>query len=159
MNTNFLENLQNDVERYLNTRPIFRETPVLSHKEGNLESSINEFIQAGIGLCVVVLNPMPIQLIPTESSVAFEEVSMRIQVIENPCSGLKSLNALKAAEAVSQNLHNFKPALEGWQGWISLQTHTPWKEIKDPFNLGRYILELSFYARGSILPKKEKANS
>lgn len=151
MNTpdNFLENLQQAVERYLNLQKIFKEIPVLSHQESNFESCLTEFVTTGVGLCILVLNPIPLRIIPGKDRVAFEDIQIRVQVIESPCTNQSGLSTLSVAEHVSQCLHHFQPTLDGWKGWLLINENHPWKELKDPQKTGRYILEITFQAKGS----------
>lgn len=133
---NFLEKLQHSVELQLNSR--FLSVPVIRH----FESCLNEFVKIGVGLCIVVLNPIPMRIIPGENQVTFEDILLRIQIVESAYT--TGMTALSLAEDISQCLHHFQPSLSGWKGWLTL---TEWKEIKD--KQGRYILEINFQARGS----------
>lgn len=157
----FLEKLQKQVEIHLNSQQIFKEIPVLSHQINNLESCINEFIQTGINLCILILNPLPIRIIPTPTHIAFEDIKLRVQVIESFCPSHSirqtlgetntSPSILNTAEHISNILHNFKPSIDGWKGWLTLDETNPWTEIKDPQKSGRYIIEINFHIRGSTI--------
>ena len=146
----FLDRLQNEVDKHLNTQDVFKEVPVIRHNQSDLSSCINEFAQTGVGLCIVVLNPIPCKIVPSDASVAFEDIWIRIQIIESACTNTTSLTALMVAEAISQRLHHFQPDIKEWTGWLSIHEKLPWKEIKDNERLGRYILEVNFQAKGSI---------
>lgn len=139
----FLEQLQHSVEIQLNRQDAFLSVPVISHQTSNFESCLNELVQTGLGLCIVVLNPIPLRIIPG-AKVVFEHIHLRIQVIESPCTNTTGMTALNLAEQISLCLHHFQPPLSGWKGWLTL---TEWKELKDKQD--RYILEICFQAHGS----------
>lgn len=147
---NFLEKLQETIEVYLNTHASFKSIPVLRHQQSNFESCLHEFVQTGIGLCIVILNPLPIRIIPGKVHVTFEEILLRIQVIENSCTNVKDISSLSIAEEISRCLHRYQATLNGWQGWLVLCEKNPWKEIKNESKNSRYILEISFHIRGSM---------
>lgn len=149
--TNFLEKLQENIELHLNSHKSFQSIPVLRHQQSNFESCLNEFVQTGVGLCIVILNPIPIRIIPGKDRVTFEEILLRIQVIENYCTNDISISSLSVAEEISRCLHHYHPSLTGWQGWLVLSEKFPWKEIIDEQKNNRYILEINFQVRGSTI--------
>lgn len=149
--TSFLETIQHRVESHLNAQTVFKDIPVFSHQESNLENCLNEFIQSGIGLCIVILNPIPLRIIPAIDVLAFEDIQLRVQVIESPCTNTSKITVLSVAEHISAILHNFRPMITSWKGWITLDELHPWTEIKDPQKTGRYILEINFHIRGSTM--------
>lgn len=151
MNHCFLEKLQHAIEIKLNTFPDFQNIPVISHRIDDMDATLDELVHSGTGLCVIIMNPLPTKIIPGKYSVAFETLHLRIQIIDAGCFAKKDFSPITLAEKITQILHNFKPTLPHWSGWLSIDTHKPWRELKDPENLGRYILELSFYANGSTL--------
>ena len=152
MNTeNFLENMQLAVDRCLNGSKALADVPVLSRQQSDIQKCLEEFSQTGIGLCLLVLNPIPLKVASNGDKIAFEELSVRVQIIENPCTRGGQPGALFVAEHISKYLHNFQPKLDGWVGWLSLEEKLPWKEIKDPEKRGRYIVEVNFKATGSLI--------
>lgn len=151
----FLDRLQGEVDRYLNANYVFKDIPVISHRQSDFESCVDEFAQTGVGLCIVVLNPIPNRIVPGDAGVAFEDIQIRVQVIESACTNATGLTALMVAEEISRCLHHFQPELNDWFGWLSIQEKQPWKETKDTEKLGRYMLEVNFQAKGSIIQLKE----
>lgn len=149
--TNFLEKLQENIELHLNSHKPFQSIPVLRHQQSNFESCLNEFVQTGVGLCIVILNPIPIRIIPGKDRVTFEEILLRVQVIENSCTNDIAISSLSIAEEISRCLHHYQPTLKDWQGWLVLSEKSPWKEIKDEQKNNRYILEINFQVRGSTI--------
>lgn len=148
---NFLETLQRSIEIHLNSHKSFQSIPVFHHDQSNFESCLTQFIQTGIGQCIVVLNPIPLRIIPTKERVTFEEILIRIQVIENPCTTTNQISALSLAEEISQILHHHAITLPNWKGWLALNEKTPWKEIQDNQNTNRYILEIHFHVCSTII--------
>lgn len=140
----FLETLQRSIESHLNKQEVFLNVPVISHQESNFEACLKELVHSGMGSCIVVLNPIPLRIIPQKDSISFEDIYVRVQVIESACSNTAELSCLDLAEKVSQYLHHFSPPINGWKGWLAL---SEWKEIKG--KEGRYILEISFQVCGS----------
>lgn len=147
----FLENLQESIEVYLNSHKSFLAIPVLRHQQSNFESCLNEFIQTGIGQCIVILNPIPLHIIPGKERVIFEEILIRIQVIENAGTHSSQISSLALAEEISRSLHHHHFSLPNWAGWLALNEKLPWKEIKDELKSNRYILEINFQVRGTII--------
>lgn len=151
-----LEIMQGDIERYLNSKEELVDIPVISHSQGNLEACLEELMQTGIGTSVIVMNPIPTCVIPTDAGLSFEGLDVRVRVIECPGSINTEHSALGIAEYVSKNLDHYKPRLTGWEGWLELNPQIPFQEIKDPEKLGRYLLDVNFKALGSI-PKEKGA--
>jgi len=147
----FLENLQESIEVHLNSHKTFRDIPVLRHQQSNFESCLNEFVQTGVGQCIVILNPIPIRIIPGKERVTFEEILIRIQVIENAGTYSGKISSLSLAEEISRTLHHHPIVLSNWAGWLVLNEKLPWKEIKDEQKNNRYILEINFQVRGTII--------
>lgn len=147
----FLEEIQKQVEQHLNTQKVFKDIPVLSHQESNFESCLNELIQTGVGLCILVMNPLPLRIIPITTNIAFEHIQLRVQVIESACTNTSQISALSIAEFITHSLHNFQPSISGWKGWLTIDESQPWKEIKDTQKSGRYIIEINFHIRGSTI--------
>lgn len=148
--TNFLEQLQENIEGYLNSHKSFRSIPVIRHQQSNFESCLSELVHSGMGICIVVLNPIPLRIIPGKERVTFEEILLRIQVIENACINMSNVSSLSVAEEISRCLHHYHPMLKNWLGWLALSEKLPWKEIKDEQKNSRYILEINFQVRGTI---------
>lgn len=147
----FLETIQNQIEIHLNQLKAFKDIPVLSHQDSNLDACLNEFVQTGIGLCILILNPIPIRITPIANNIAFEDIKLRIQVIESPCTNSSKTSALSVAEHLTKALHNLHPIIPGWKGWITLDQLNPWLEIKDSQKTSRYILEINFHIHGSTI--------
>lgn len=147
----FLENLQLHVEENLKFQDLFKDIPILSHRTNNVESCLNEHIESGTGLYILILNPLPLRIVPSSEYIGFEDIHLRIQITENICSNFFSLSALATAELVSKSLHNFRPLIKGWKGWIALDETHPWKEIKNFQNPNLYTIEINFHIRGSAV--------
>lgn len=146
----FLEQIQNDIEQHLIAQPIFRGIPIISHQESNFENCLNEYVQTSTGLSILVLNPLPLRIVPVGNHISFEDIQLRIQVIESPCTNTLKRTALSTAEYVSKILHNYQPTLKNWKGWLTINELHPWQEIEDPKKSNRYIIEIAFHIKGSI---------
>lgn len=156
-NISFLEKLQIEIERKLNVDPVLNDIPVMAHRQSDFEACLKEFVQAGVGLCVVVMNPIPKRIIPNNDNIAFEDIALRVEVIENTCTNISERSALSLAEHISRLLHHYKPKLDNWIGWLSLAGNQPWKEMSEGGKFGRYILELSFNVSGSLTKERNVA--
>ena len=148
-NISFLENLQNTIEKKLNNNPSFENIPVIAHRQDDLDNCLQEFLDAGSDLCILVMNPLPTTIKPRTSQVSFEHSLIRIQIIDSGFPNVKKMSALAAAEFVSHSLHNFRPDIQNWSGCLKIDTKLPWREINDPQHLGRYILEVRFHTYGA----------
>jgi hypothetical protein len=147
---NFLDKIQNSIDRHLNSCPEFRTIPVISYKQSCSSPCLEEFSIMGTGICIIVCNPIPIKINSSSEKIAFEEFLIRVQIMEYTYSNDTGFSTLWVAEQISKRLHKYRPNVKEWSGWLNIVETTPWSEIRDTENLGRYILEIQFVAKGTL---------
>ncbi len=140
-----LEQLQDVVGAYLAGA---QELPVIVRRSGDMESRIDEAVQTGLGLCLLVMHPLPASVHPNLPGPVYESVSVRVRVIENAFSNRTGTGILTAAERVSELLHLWSPHLKAWPTSLSLNPRSPWKLLHDRDVGTRTILEIELFAAG-----------
>lgn len=99
------------VER-LQSLEIFDGVPVLSRLTADLVNEIDRAV-AELGLCVLVLPPLPSGGMPKALLPTFARIDWAVRVIEDPLLNTLELDAYTAAEAVLVALHGWRPDVPG----------------------------------------------
>lgn len=140
----FTQDLQDQIESKLQLKKV----PVIKHAN-DLESMIEEHFLSNTSHCVIINNPLPEKVTPLDDgAVAFDRIKVTIRIIQNALFKEEDVTALGVAEEVSKLLHNFRPAIPGWYGVLTLEENKPWKETKGSSSKN-YELTIHFTAQGS----------
>ena len=138
-----LQQLQNLIKERLDN--LGAQIPVFSRNQSEVESSIDEVIQSGDGLCVVIMHPLPTKVQPHIRGPLFESVSVKVRVIENVYSNTSGSTLLEVAEQISERLHLWEIPLEANVTALSLLPYHPWKLLSKEVDRLRNVLEIELY--------------
>ena len=134
----FLEDLQYDIARKLMRE--YSGIPVFAYTADNLEVTLG----TSFGMSLVVMPPLPKRVVPNLPGLAYEKLSIRIRVIEIPSTNSTGYRPLGFVEDMCRKLNHWTPAFEGVETPLVISEENPWKEIRDPEKMGRFILEAEF---------------
>jgi len=145
-----LQALQDAALTRLAAYPVLDTLNLSRHNASDTAGLVDEAVTTGIGLSVLVMPPLPERVAPGAPGPVFEEVELRVRVIENPWTNTTGLTALAVAERVSQALHLWQPQLPGWSAPLRLAGRRPWRELRERDNPERYTLEVTLVTSESL---------
>lgn len=146
--TTYLEQLQQRVgQKIAHLTP---QIPVICYHPSCVQKRIDSVVKQGSGCCVLILHPLPQRVRPGVRGPIFEQVRLRIQLIENTYTLPKDLSILSLAQTISQNLHLECIQIGDWNACIQLQEKNPWQELKSPYPSTRSILQLEFLTTATL---------
>ncbi len=143
-----LSQLQGAITQRLQSASALSGLTILTRSQSDLEARINEAIQRGRGLCLVVGHPMPERIVPDAAGPVAEAVLVPVDIYENIAIHTDTPTLLEAAEAVSARLHLWVPPLEGWSEPLRLAERRPWSELRDRGHPNRLGLRVELNVRG-----------
>jgi hypothetical protein len=145
-----LSQLQSAVAARLRSDPALEAVPLLTRSQSDLAARIDEAVQRGLGLCVVVGHPLPERIVPDAPGPVAEAVGLAVEVVENIASTTAPLTALEAASAISRRLHLWRTGLAGWPEPLRLLERSPWREETDRRRPNRLVLAVRFILSGTL---------
>jgi hypothetical protein len=125
------EKFQNSLEKYLRELNEFRGTPILMHKQSDIDSVLHSAISGGVGGVILILPPIPVEVIPNTLGPMFKKIVGKIQVIENLATNRTGRSAIFIAEKVTQYLQLWRPQAADWNDELMLSTDNPWQTTRE----------------------------
>jgi hypothetical protein len=126
-----LENFQVGLDKYLRGLNEFRNTPILTYKQSDIDSILRSAANGGTGVVVLILPPSPVDVIPNTAGPVFRKIVCKIQVVENLTTNQTGRSAIFIAEKIMQYLHLWRPQISDWNDELALSNDTPWKVTQE----------------------------
>ncbi len=146
----FFTELQAAVADRLNRKLELRGIPVLLRQASDFESRLEETVTTGLGICVVVLQPLPSKVAVATPGLSFSEIEAPVLIVENVLLNDTGQSALGLAEIVSRQLHQWTPLLPEIETALALDATSPWDVSQDLDEGNRNEFELTFITSATL---------
>ena len=127
INEGILEKFQNCLRDFLSGMHEFRSIPIMPYNPSELESILNGALGGGVGLTIVIMPPIPEEVIVNVPGPVFRRICCEVRVVENIASNRTGSSANYVAEKVMHYLHLWHPQLSDPNDCLVLSERTPWK--------------------------------
>jgi hypothetical protein len=145
-----LECLQNGVYEQLRGHRSLEGVEILVHGNGGFAEAMRGILRESLGLCIVVLCPIPISFRRNSPFPTTADVEQRIRVVEEMAVNNRSRRALSVAECVHRILSGMPLPESGFPYSLIPREREPWV-LREDFSQGlRMEIELSFVAQVSF---------
>lgn len=102
------------------------------------------------GICLYVFPPLPQRCRPDANTLYFEEVEIRVRILEQPPLNATGFTAYELVETVLQILHLFEPTLENDNVAVVSAQEFPVEEVEDKV---RVIFDVLFKCAAAVPPR------
>ncbi|MDR1433086.1 MAG: hypothetical protein LBI61_01960 [Puniceicoccales bacterium] len=104
-----LEKLQDAIENRLLELNELRNVPILTYKQSDLQSVFRSDMKSGIGTAILLMPPVPNNVLEHVAGPVFSNVSIEVKIIENTATNKHGKSLLFLAEVVMRHLHMWHP--------------------------------------------------
>ncbi len=140
----FFRELQEAVADRLRRKHELQGIPLFLRQSSDFESRLEETINTGLGICVVVLQPLPEKVAVATEGLSFSEIEQKILIVEDVLLNTSGQTALGLAEIISRQLHQWMPPLTDLDTALVLQATSPWDVDQKLKEGNRNEFELKF---------------
>lgn len=126
-----LKKLQNTIVERLSNIGLPESLPILKGGSYLPSERLEQDIKTSYGISIVVLRPVPQQIVKNAPGPQYEQASISIAIHDYPFTNLENLSSLEIAERIASSLHHWKINKDGWLCRLAMNASKPWEQHYD----------------------------
>ncbi|MDR0340386.1 MAG: hypothetical protein LBH53_02380 [Puniceicoccales bacterium] len=152
-----LENLQEGVCERLRNHGDLAGLEVLNYRSSDLASALRVYAQESLGICVVVLPPLPLRFRGGSPRPCDVSVELQVRVVEDIGANRGHRRALEVAECIHKILAGAALSQGNLSHGLLPAGERPWTITENFPESTRLEIELRFLAQAFLRPDREEA--